>query len=194
MNKYLVLEWDDIMNSGYHHEVGDIVTMIHKHRMSQGLTLQDNDYLVVNKNEPYADKVRALIEDYDRQKFDDIRKRILEQCDGIIHTSAGGCLADKEIQILTNYDGDFPSSSDIDRHLRAIYDITHEYNKTLHRATNPPRNGQIKTRLMVGQADLMLNDNQVNALNISELGLNITRPVEILLTPSAPKQRRNTDV
>ncbi len=190
MNKYLVLKWDDINDSNAMQAAMRLLDDMNRFNPD---TVCSN-MIIVDKDEPYADKVQALIEDFDRQKFDDIRKRILEQCDGIIHTSAGGCLADKEIQILTNFDGDFPSDHDVKRHLNAIYEVNHSYNQTWHRATNPPRSGQIKTRLMVGQADLMLNDKQVNALNISELGLNIIRPVEILLTPSAPKQRRNTDI
>lgn len=195
-SKYLVLKWDDInqlLNQTQREPLMWAISQINYGRQVEGKSI-DNEYLVVNKDEPYADKVQALIEDFDLQKVDDMRKRVIEHCDGIIHTSAGGCLADKEIQILTNYDGDFPSKHDMDRHVYAVYDTTHDYSQTWHRATNNPRNGQIKTRLMVGQADLMLNQKQVDALNITEMNSDKIRPVEILLTPSAPQQRRNTDV
>jgi hypothetical protein len=191
MDKYLVLKWDDInqLQPNQKESLTWAVSLINYNRQVAGKSL-DNEYLVVNKDEPYADKVQALIEDSSRQKVEDMRSRAVELCDGIISCSPGSCLADKEIQIVTNFDGEFPSDQDIERHLRAIYEVNHSYNQTYHRATHDPRNGAIKTRLFVGKADLMLTQKQVDALDMH----GTPRPLESLLTPEAPKQRRNTDI
>ena len=180
MNKFLVLKWEDVKAAGVGFEMGDLISAIHRHKQATG-TLINHEYLVVNKDEPYANKVQELIEDYNRQKVDDIRQRAIQQCDGYINCSAGSCLADKEIRIDTHFEGEFPTHGDVARHLNAIYETNHSHNQTWHRATTV-HDGRIRTRLMVGQADLMLNQKQVHALGDDVI--QPARPVETLVTPA----------
>ena len=175
--KYLVLKWEDIEKSGAGEQASRLLDDMHRFNPK---TVQYH-YLVVNEDEPYAHKVKALIEDYDRQKVDAIREDIIKMCDGVINCSPGTCLADKEIQIITSYVGDFPSKEDLKRHMNAISDVNHDYNQTFHRATHNPHEGIFKTRLFVGQADMMLTIKQVDALNLRESHQR-NAPVEKLYT------------
>lgn len=177
MNKFLVLKWEDVERSGSAPTVSKLLDDMHRFDPK---TVQHN-YIVVNKDEPYADKVQALIEDYDRQREYDIRRQAIDQCDGEINCSAGSCLADKEIRIDTHSEGAFPTPGDVSRHINAIYETNHSYNQTWHRATTV-HDGRIRTRLMVGQADLMLNQKQVHALGDDTVLAE--RPVETLVTPA----------
>lgn len=62
-DKYLVLKWEDIDNllNPYSKEtLVHLISVIQAHRDIQGK--KENTYVVVNEDEPYAEKVWKLIE------------------------------------------------------------------------------------------------------------------------------------
>jgi hypothetical protein len=67
--KYLVLKIDDInryLDEKAKIELAAASTSIETLRMIEGKTI--NEYFVVNKDEPYADKVKALIDEHESEE------------------------------------------------------------------------------------------------------------------------------
>jgi len=67
--KYLVLKWDDIekyLNKYEREELLASVEKIDAHRSLSGK--KQNTYVVVNEDEPYAEKVWELIQEYEEKR------------------------------------------------------------------------------------------------------------------------------
>jgi hypothetical protein len=67
--KYLVLKIDDInryLDEKAKIELAAASTAIETLRMIEGKAI--NEYFVVNKDEPYADKVKALIDEHESEE------------------------------------------------------------------------------------------------------------------------------
>lgn len=68
-NRFLVLKWDDIRKFLYPNDgekLEEILAIIGEGRKSEGK--KDNTYVVVNEDEPYAEKVWKLIQDHQETK------------------------------------------------------------------------------------------------------------------------------
>lgn len=64
-NKYLVLKWDDIsqhLTDPEREQLDNIMDSVAIGRMGQ--RKKDNTYVVVNEDEPYAEQVWQLIQEY----------------------------------------------------------------------------------------------------------------------------------
>ncbi len=64
-NKYLVLKWDDIKeytNDEQKKWIERTCFSIRNHRLAHGK--KDNSYVVVNEDEPYAEKVWQMIQEH----------------------------------------------------------------------------------------------------------------------------------
>lgn len=165
-NKYLVIEWEDIkacISGNERRELETLIDTVMFHRQKNGKSLESK-YLVVNRDEPYADEVMKVVANGEHARLSRFAEEIRLLCDGPASaTSAEFHFADKHYRVRTAYTGNYPSEEEKETHRARVGNTVDQHEVVLHRST-VWGGGRIITRLFAGRKGTILSQTQAEIM------------------------------